>query len=197
MKFILGKKIGMSRIFNDKGETTPVSLVEAGPCFVAQIKTRDNDKYEAVQIGFLKKIKKIRKTEKGKEYKYLKESKVQSPKLKVGEKIDVSVFAEGDKVRVSGISKGKGFQGAVKKWGFSGRNATHGVKHEHRTVGSVGSTGPARVFPGKKMPGRMGAERTSVKNLEILKIDKENNLIAIKGAIPGPRGALIEIRGKG
>lgn len=195
MKFILGKKIGMSRIFNGKGETVPVSLVEAGPCFVTQVKDNKQNGYEAVQIGFLKKTKNIKKTEKGKEYKHLKEFKVQDSKLKVGEKVDVSIFTEGDKVRVSGVSKGKGFQGAVKKWGFSGRNATHGVKHEHRTLGSVGSTGPARVFPGKKMPGRMGAERKSVKNLEILKIGKENNLIAIRGAIPGRRGILIEIRG--
>jgi len=114
---------------------------------------------------------------------------------KVGDQVDVSVFQEGERVKVSGTSKGKGFQGAVKRWGFSGRGASHGVKHEARTLGSVGTSFPERVIKGRKMPGRMGSERTTVKNLEIVKIDKENNLLAIKGAIPGRKGTLLEIRG--
>jgi len=113
----------------------------------------------------------------------------------VGDVFDVSVFEEGDSVKVSGISKGKGFQGGVKRHGFHGRNATHGVKHEERTLGSVGSAYPQRVIKGRKMPGRMGYDRVTVKNLKIVKIDKENNLIVVKGAVPGHRGTLLEIRG--
>jgi len=115
--------------------------------------------------------------------------------IKLGEKEDFSSFKEGDKVKISGTSKGKGFAGAVKKWGFSGRDATHGVKHEHRTIGSVGSAFPQRVFKGKKMPGRMGAERVTVKNLKIVKIDKEKKTLTVKGAVPGHKGTLLEIRG--
>jgi len=194
MKFILGKKIEMTQIFNKQGQAVPVTLIEAGPCQVVQLKTKDKDGYEAVQIGFIKKEKQreIKKTEKGKEFKYLREFE-NSGKHKIGDKIDVSIFEDGDKVKISGISKGKGFQGAVKRWGFSGRNATHGVKHEQRTLGSVGSAFPQRVIKGKKMPGRMGAERITVKNLKIVKIDKENNLLAVRGAIPGRRGTLLEI----
>ncbi len=184
----------MTQIFEGE-KVIPITLILAGHCFVTQIKTKDNDGYEAAQIGFEKKrVNKIKKSEKEKEYKHLKEFKVQSSKFKVGDKIDVSMFKEGDKVKVSGVSKGKGFQGAVKRWGFHGRNATHGVKHEHRTLGSVGATDPARVFPGKKMPGRMGGDRVTVKNLQIVKIDAENNLLAVKGAVPGRRGTLLEIR---
>ncbi len=114
--------------------------------------------------------------------------------IKSGDKIDVSIFQEGDKVKISGISKGKGFAGVVKSWGFHGRNATHGVKHEQRTPGSTGSSFPERVVKGKKMPGRMGFGRITVKNLKVVKIDKENNLLAVKGAVPGRKGTLLEIR---
>ena len=202
MKFILGKKLEMSQIFDKKGQVIPVTLVEAGPCKVTQIKTKNQDKYEAIQIGFekIEKKNKIKKTMKGKEFKYIREFNLQYTKdklqdIKIGDKIDVAVFQEGDKVKIAGISKGKGFQGGVKRWGFHGRNATHGTKHEQRTLGSVGSAYPERVIKGKKMPGRMGADRVTVKNLEIVKVDKENNLLAVKGAIPGRRGTLLEIRG--
>lgn len=196
MKFIVGKKIEMSQIF-DGDDVVPITLIEAGPCVVTQIKTKDKDGYSAVVVGFeKKKDNKIKKSENGKGYKHLKEFRPEEEiELKIGDMIDVSTFEKGDVVKVSGISKGKGFQGAVKRWGFHGRPRTHGVKHEHRTLGSVGATGPARVFLGKKMPGHMGAERVSVKNLKIVKVDKENNLIAVKGAIPGRRGTLIEIVG--
>jgi len=198
MKFILGKKLGMTQIFDEKGNVVPVTLIEAGPCKVTQVKTKDKDGYEAVQVGFkeITRAKKIKKTMKGKEFRYLREFRLmkhETCNLKKGDKIDVSIFKEGDKVKVSGISKGKGFQGAVKRWGFSGRDATHGVKHEHRTLGSVGATTPQRVLKGKKMPGRMGSERVTVRNLKIVKVDQENNLLAIKGAIPGARGSLVEI----
>lgn len=212
MKFILGQKLEMSQLFDEKGNIVPVTVVEAGPCFVTQIKNKKKDGYEAIQIGFnrIEKKKKIKKPQTQKPFRYLREFLVQVPatagghgstvdgqnsQYKVGDKIDISIFQDGDKIKVSGISKGKGFQGAVKRWGFAGRGASHGVKHEARTLGSVGSSFPERVIKGKKMPGRMGFERITVKNLEIVKIDVKNNLIAIRGAIPGRRGTLLEIRG--
>ncbi len=193
-KFILGKKLEMSQIFKDD-KVLPVTLIEAGPCFITQIKTKEKDGYRTLQIGFEKlKEKKVKKPQQGKPYRYLREFGDKLEEYKIGQKIDVSIFKEGDKVKISGISKGKGFQGAVKRWGFSGKSATHGVKHEHRTLGSVGSSFPERVLRGKKMPGRMGAERVTVPNLKIVKVDIENNLLAIKGAIPGRRGTLLEIK---
>jgi len=195
MKFILGKKIEMSQIFDEKGNVIPVTLIKAGPCYITQIKTKEKDKYESVQIGFEKlKEKKVKKPQKDRPYRYLREFKSQISNLKIEDKIDVSVFQEGDIVKISGISKGKGFAGGVKKWGFHGQSATHGTKHEERTIGSIGSAFPQRVIKGKKMPGRMGTERVTVKNLKIAKIDPENNIIMIKGAIPGRRGTLLEIR---
>lgn len=188
MKFILGKKIEMSQIFDKEGKVIPVTLIKAGPCFVTRIKTKESNGYEALQLGFEK-----RKKKKG--FHFLREFPGNILEYKVGDKIDVSVFQEGDKVKVSGISKGKGFQGAVKRWGFSGRGATHGVKHEARTLGSVGSSFPQRVLPGKRMPGRTGGKRITVRNLKIVKIDKENDLMMVKGAVPGKRGTLLEIRG--
>lgn len=184
----------MSQIFNEKGDVVPVTLIEAGPCQVTQLKTKEKDGYEALQIGFKKieKKKKIKKPMKEKPFRFLREFR--DGEYKVGDMIDVSIFQEGEKVKVSGISKGKGFQGGVKRWGFSGRNATHGVKHEHRTLGSTGGRFPQRVIKGRKMPGRMGYDRVTVKNLDIVKIDKENNLLVVKGAVPGRRGTLLEIR---
>ena len=196
MKFILGKKLEMSQVFDKEGNVVPVTLIEAGPCYVTQIKTKEKDKYEAVQVGFEKlKEKKVKKPQKDRPYRFLREFKIRDPKFKIGDKIDVSIFKEGDKVKISGISKGKGFAGAVKRWGFHGRPATHGTKHEERTLGSVGSSFPERVIKGKKMPGRMGSERVTVKNLKIVKVDVDNNLLAVKGAVPGRRGTLLEIRG--
>lgn len=195
MKFILGTKIGMSQVLDKEGNQIPVTLIEAGPCQVLQIKTKEKDGYEAVQVGFISKKKKIKKTEKGKEFKCLREQRTAGgEQYKTGDIIDVSVFQEGDIIKVSGISKGKGFAGVVKKWGFHGRPSTHGTKHEKRTPGSVGCTTPERVIKGKKMAGRMGAERITVKNLKIVKIDKENDLLALKGAVPGRKGTLLEIK---
>ena len=195
MKFILGKKIKMTQIFNEEKNVVPVTLIQAGPCFVLQVKTNEKDKYQAVQIGFEKlKENKVKKPQKSKPYRYVREFRVEEQDLKQGDKIDLSVFKEGEKVRVSSISKGKGFAGAVKRWGFHGRNASHGTKHEERTIGSTGSRFPQRVIKGRKMPGRMGFERITIKNLKIEKIDLENNIIAVKGAIPGRRGTLLEIR---
>ena len=193
--FILGKKLEMTQVFREDGTVVPVTLISAGPCWVLQIKNKEKDGYSAVQIG-LEKLKqnKTKKVLAKKPFRFQREFQDDISKYKVGDKIDVSVFKEGDKVKISGISKGKGFQGAVKRWGFHGRNASHGVKHEERTLGSVGSSFPERVIKGKKMPGRMGGRRITVKNLEIVKIDKEHNLLAVKGAIPGRRGTLLEIK---
>lgn len=200
MKFILGKKIGMSQIFREDGRVVPVTLIEAGPCQIVQVKTKEKDGYRALQIGFDKiKEKSIKKPQKGHfkkaglegGYRYLRE--YQGNNLKVGDKISVDVFKEGEIVKVSGISKGKGFQGVVKRHGFSGFPASHGTKHGLRAAGSIGSAFPERVFKGKKMAGRMGARRRSVLGLEIAKIDKENNLLALKGTAPGRKGTLLEI----
>ena len=195
MKFILGEKLGMSHIWKDN-QLVPVTLIEAGPCEITQLKIKEKDKYEAVQVGFRKIKKEVKKTMRKKPFRYLKEFRMlqKEGEFKTGDKIDVSVFNEGDRVKISGISKGKGFQGGVKRWGFSGKSATHGVKHEHRTIGSVGSSFPERVIKGRKMPGRMGSRRVTVKNLKIIKIDPENNLLAIGGAVPGRKGTLLEIR---
>ena len=186
----------MGQIWKE-GKVVPVTLIEAGPCVVTQIKTEEKDGYKAVQIGFekIEKEKKIKKTQKDKPYKYLKEFKTDEiEKFKVGDIIDVSQFQVGEKVKISGMSKGKGFQGVVKRWGFSGRNKTHGVKHEERKPGSIGSAFPQRVIKGKKMPGRMGSERVTIKNLEIIDIDKDKNLLVIKGGVPGRKGTLLEIQ---
>jgi len=181
----------MSQIFDKEEKVIPVTLIEAGPCEILEIKKNG---YDAVQIGFEKlKSKKITKSKKKKPFRWLKEFESKAEEFKIGQKIDASLFQEGDIVKISGISKGKGFQGAVKRWGFSGMGATHGVKHEHRTLGSVGSTDAARVIKGKKMPGRMGNKRVTVKNLKIVKIDVKNNLLAVKGAVPGRKGTLLEI----
>jgi len=212
MKFILGLKIGMSQIFDEKGNKVPVTLIEAGPSQITQIKTKKKDGYQSVQFGFIIKKKRIKKTEKGKEFKFIKEQKTEveekgfsslpfaiarenKEQLKAGDKIDVSIFQKGDMVKISGYCKGKGFQGVVKRWGFSGRGASHGVKHEHRTPGSIGSSFPERVIKGRKMPGRAGSERVTVKNLKVIEADAENNLLVVKGAVPGRKGTLLEIRG--
>jgi len=202
IKFILGKKLEMSQIFKEDGSRIPVTWIEAGPCYVVQKKTKEKDGYNAVQIGFIKKNKNIKKTEKGKEFKHLKEISFKKEdesydSIEPGSVIDVSVFEKEDKVKVSGTSKGKGFQGAVKRWGFKGKaTSSHGTKHDNRTLGSTGSAFPERVIKGRKMPGRMGNERKTIDNLDVVSIDKENNLIAVRGAVPGPRGTLLEIKAK-
>lgn len=200
MKFILGLKIGMAQIFDEKGVKVPVTLVEAGPCKVLQLKNLEKDGYKSVQIGLgAKKANKARKSEKGKEFKFIKEFRLpegESVSLNAGDMIDVSVFQENDKVKVSGLTIGKGFQGGVKRWGFSGRNATHGMKHEQRTLGSVGCTIPARVIKGRKMPGRTGYDRKTISNLKVAKVDKDNNILAIRGMLPGRKGSLLEIKAK-
>jgi large subunit ribosomal protein L3 len=194
MKCILGKKIEMTQVFDAEGNVVPVTLVAAGDCSVLQVKTKQKDGYEAIKLGFetlpQRKIKKS-----GSPFRFVKEFKIEAGAYNLGDTISSSVFAEGDVVAVSGVSKGKGFQGGVKRWGFSGKlSASHGNKHEHRTIGSVGCATPARVIKGKRLPGRTGSERITVKNLTVVKVDKKNKIIALSGAIPGRRGTLLEIR---
>lgn len=191
----------MSQIFDEEGNQIPVTVVEAGPCQVLQLKTKDKDGYEAIQVGFKKlKEKKVKKTQKDKPFRYIREFRIKKDtgeeikKYEVGQKIDVSVFNEGELVKISGTSKGKGFAGGMKRWGFHGRPRTRGTKHELRKIGSIGGSTPARVIKGKKMPGRMGGERVTVKNLKIVKVDPEKNLLLLKGAVPGSKGSLLEIR---
>lgn len=199
MKFILGRKIEMSQMFDEKGNIVPITLISAGPCYITQKKTKEKDGYEATQIGFEKveKKSKIKKTMKGKEYRHLREFLISNSQFlkNKGDEMNVVEFKEGDKITVAGISKGKGFQGGVKRHGFSGRNASHGMKHEARTIGSIGQRFPQHTIKGRRMPGRMGSDRVTVKNLTVVKVDAENNLMAVRGAVPGHRGTLLEIRG--
>ncbi len=196
----------MSQMFDKEGKVAPITLIEAGPCFVAQIRTEEKDGYKAVQIGFgeIKKIKKpreghLKKTQnpklKNQGLRWLREFRVDDGKFELGQEIKADVFGEGDLVKVSGISKGKGFAGVVKRHGFKGAPASHGTKHNLRAPGSIGSSFPEHVMKGKRMAGRMGGDRVSVKNLKIAAVDAENNLIAVMGAVPGKNGSLVEIRG--
>jgi len=196
MKFILGKKLEMSQIFDDKGNVVPVTLISVEPCQVTQIKTKEEDGYTAIQVGCekIEKAKKIKKTMKGKEFKYLKEQRATNEEqLKVGDKIDMNIFKEGDIVNISGTSKGKGFAGVVKRWHFRGQFKTHGTKEKWRSPGSIGQRFPQHVIKGKKMAGRMGSDRITVKNLKVAKVDTENNILAVRGAVPGRKGTLLEI----
>ncbi len=182
-----------------------VTKVQTGPCVVAQVKTKDKDGYEAVQIGFgERKEKNIAKPQLGhfkkckNNFRYVREFRSgDAGELNIGDVIDVSIFKEGDNIQVTGISKGKGFQGVVKRHGFHGQDKTHGNKDQLRMPGSVGCTGPAHVFKGVRMPGRMGNEQVTTKNLEVIEVDKDNNILLIKGAVPGARNGLVLISGEG
>lgn len=203
MKFILGKKIGMSQVFVEGDKETkvvPVTLVEADSCYVTQVKNIEKDGYKAVQVAF-EENKKANKpmaghlSSVGKFFKFLREFRTDAEPstLNVGEKVEVSVFEAGDKVKVTGISKAKGFQGAMKRHGFRGGQATHGQKHSKRRVGSIGATYPERVIKGKRMPGRMGADQVTQVGLEIVRVEPEKNLLLIKGCIPGNNGSLVKV----
>lgn len=202
-KGIIGKKIGMTQIFNEAGKVVPVTVVEAGPCVVVQKKTRDSDGYEAVQIGFGDVSQKhVNKPAKGHFAKAdvapkrtLREFRLDDiSTVNVGDILKADVFAEGERVDVVGTSKGKGYAGTIKRFGGHMMRATHGGGPIHRHAGSLGACStPSRVMKGKKLPGHMGAERVTVQNLTIAKIDAENNLIAIKGALPGAKGSVVLI----
>ena len=202
-KAILATKVGMTQIFNEDGVLTPVTVLLAGPCVVTQVKTAENDGYNAVQVGFVdKRAKLVSKPLKGHfdkagvSYKrYVREFKFENAsEYSVKDEIKADIFATGDKIDVTAISKGKGFQGAIKRHGQSRGPMAHGSKF-HRHAGSNGScSDPSKVFKGKKMPGQMGNKRVTIQNLEIVKIDAENNLILVKGAVPGPKKSLVTIK---
>ncbi len=211
MKFILGKKEYMTQVFDESGKVVPGTVVSAGPVYVVETKkTGLKDKYDAVVIGFgERKASRLAKAQQAVIKKALPEresgfsvlrefnsKKSELPKLEIGQEIKVDTFAEGDKVVVSAISKGKGFQGVVKRHGFHGGRRSHGQKHSEREPGSIGAGGKQRVLPGMRMAGRMGADRVTVKNLIVSRVDADKNLIFIKGAIPGRKGTLVEIVAK-
>ncbi len=200
MKFLLGTKENMTQIFNEDGVVVPVTVIKTSANVITQVKTSDKDGYQAIQIGFgEKKAKNVTKPLKGhvKElgnFAHLKEVKL-AGEFNLGDKIEISTLTEGDTVTVSAISKGKGFQGVVKRHGFKGGRRSHGQKHSEREPGSIGVGGVQRVFKGMRMAGRMGADRVTVKNLTVAKVDTDNQLVYIKGAIPGRKGTLVEIKG--
>jgi large subunit ribosomal protein L3 len=203
-KGIIGKKIGMTQIFDANGKVVPVTVVEAGPCPVTQKKTLENDGYESIQLGFQDvKVERLTKPLKGHfakadvaPKKVLKEFRLSDvSSVNVGDVIKADIFAVGDSVDVTGTSKGKGTAGAIKRWNFSRLKETHGTGPVARHAGSLGAcSDPSRVYKGKKLAGHLGHEKVTVQNLSIVKIDVENNLIAIKGAIPGPKGGIVVIR---
>ena len=202
-KAILATKVGMTQIFNEDGLLIPVTVLQAGPCVVTQVKTEDNDGYAAVQVGFGEiREKLVNKPEKGHFEKagvdvkrFLKEFRFDNAaEYQVGQEIKADIFAAGDHIDATAISKGKGFQGAIKRHGQSRGPMAHGSKF-HRHAGSNGScSDPSKVFKGKKMPGQMGNKRVTIQNLEIVKVDAENNLILVKGAVPGPKKSLVTIK---
>lgn len=203
-KGILGQKLGMTQVFDEDGRVVPVTVIKAGPCRVTQVKTPESDGYSAVQMGFGEvKEKSLTKPEMG----HL--GKVGAPPLRhlvefrfadggpfeVGQEIKADIFSKGDRADVVGVSKGKGFAGVVKKYGFHGLDASHGTDRKHRSPGAIGACAtPSRVFRGMKMPGRMGGERVTMLNLEVVGADPERNLLLIRGAVPGPRGGLVVVR---
>lgn len=203
-KGIIGKKIGMTQIFDEVGNVIPVTVIEAGPCVVAQKKTAENDGYDAVQLGFIEaKEKQLTKPMKGHfakagvaAKKHLKEFRLEdSASLSVGDVITADTFAAGDKVDVTGLTKGRGYTGSIKRWNHHTLCATHGVGPIHREVGSMGAnSSPSRVFKNKKMAGQYGNEQVTVLNLTVVKIDAQKNLIAVKGAIPGAKEGIVFLR---
>lgn len=206
MKGILGKKVGMTQVFSERGEAIPVTVIEAGPCFVAQIKTVEQDGYAAVQLGF-EETKPKRLTQPQLKHlqksnlpalRHLRELRIADDELaslEEGQKLTVDIFEEGEMVDVTGTSKGRGFAGVVKRYGFRGGPKTHGQSDRLRAPGSVGAcTTPGRVFKGKRMPGRMGGERVTTQGLQVVLVDPERNLLALRGAVPGSKNGLLLIR---
>ena len=204
MKGLIGKKIGMTQIFDEEGLAVPVTLIEAGPCYVTQVRTAQNDGYNAVQLGFEEaKPKRLTGGQLGHlknnelpPLRYLREFRVKDPEVSEGDKLVVGdVFDAGERVDIIGTSKGKGFQGVVKRYGFRGGPKTHGQSDRLRAPGSIGATTtPGRVFKGKRMPGRMGFERVTVQNLRVEYVDNDRNLLGVRGAIPGGKGGIVMIK---
>ena len=203
-KAIIGKKVGMTQIFDEAGKVIPVTVIEAGPCVVVQKMTKEKEGYEAVQFGYEEVAeKKLSKPEQGHlkkagvgNLKHLKEFRLEdSSKLEVGDVVKADLFTEGEKVDVTGTSKGKGYAGVIKRFGQGRTPTTHGGGPVHRHAGSMGSsTDPSRIFPGKKQAGHMGVDQVTVQNLDIVKVDSELNMIAIRGAVPGPKGSIVYIK---
>jgi len=202
-KGILGKKMGMTQIFDENENMVPVTVIEAGPCVVTEKRTEEKDGYQAVQLGFEDiKEKKLNKPELGQFKKngvdpkrYLMEFRNFNQDLEIGDEITVDIFEEGEIVKVQGISKGKGFSGNIQRWNHSTGPKTHG-SHFHRAPGSIGAVDASRVFKGQKMPGRMGNEKTTVHNLKVMKVDTEKKVILVKGSVPGPKKSLVTLIGK-
>jgi large subunit ribosomal protein L3 len=202
LKGLIGKKIGMTQIFDDVGIAIPITLIEAGPCYVTQVREVERDGYSAVQLGFGEVSPKrltggqlghLKRNDLA-PLRHLREFQSKNPEVSEGDRITVAVFSVGDQVDVVGRSKGRGFAGAVKRYGFAGGPKTHGQSDRHRAVGSIGATsGTARVFPGKKMPGHMGNRRVTSQNLKVVLVDAERNLIGVRGAVPGPKGGLLVV----
>jgi len=202
-KAIIGKKIGMTQIFNEAGKVVPVTVIEAGPCVVVQKKTSGKEGYDSVQLGFMDQVeRKLTKPEKGHldkggvpYKKYLKEFKLTgSGELSVGDEIKADVFAEGDKVDITGISKGKGYAGVVKRHGARRTPMSHGGGPVHRHAGSMGSVDASKIFKGKMGAGQMGAEQVTIQNLDVVKVDPELNMIVVRGAVPGPKGGIVYLK---
>ena len=201
-KGIIGKKIGMTQIFDEVGNVIPVTVIEAGPCTVIQKKTVENDGYDAVQLGFENiEERKLTKPAKGHQAKagvlkrHLKEFRLDDiSALNVGDEVKADIFEQGECVDVTGITKGHGYSGVIKRWGLHRLRMTHGTGPVHRQPGSKGVIDPARIFKNKKMPGQYGHEQVTMLNLDVVKIDVEKNIIAVKGAVPGPRGGIVFIR---
>jgi len=200
---IIGKKLGMGQIFGDDGKVEALTAIEAGPCVVTQVKTTDKEGYNAAQLGFGQ-SKRLNSPQKGHlkklgQFRHLQEFRLaDTKKIKVGDKIDVSLFKEGDLVNVTGISKGKGFAGVVKRHHFAGGPKTHGQSDRHRAPGSIGSTtSPGRVLKGMRMAGHMGNSRVTVRHLQVYKTDPERNLLLIRGAVPGAKNGLLLIKKAG
>ncbi len=201
-KGLIGKKVGMTQIFDESGKVIPVTAIEAGPCVVAQVKTEETDGYTAIQLGFGDvKEKKVNKPVKGHfakgnvtPKKHLREFRVDSVEVKVGDELKADVFAAGDKIDIQGTSKGKGFQGVIKRHGQSRGPMGHGSMY-HRRPGSMGPTStPGRVFKGKKLPGHMGVQTVTIQNLEVVRVDLDKNVILVKGSVPGAKGAILKIK---
>jgi large subunit ribosomal protein L3 len=204
MKGLIGKKLGMAQIFDDAGHMIPVTIIEAGPCFVAQVRTMENEGYSAIQLGFLESSKKrLTAGELGHLQKaslpplrYLREFPIDASQApEPGDRVGVEIFQTGEKVDIIGTSKGKGFQGGVKRHGFRGGPKTHGQSDRQRAPGSIGSTTtPGRVYKGKRMAGHMGASRMTSSNLKVAMVDAERNLLGVLGSVPGPKGGIVVIR---
>ena len=201
-KALLGRKVGMTQIFDENGRTIPVTVIEAGPCTVVQLKTKDSDGYEAVQLGFGDvNEKKVTKPAKGHftkvnvtPKKHLREFRLDEISYNLGDELKADIFAKGEAVDITGISKGKGFQGVIKRHGLSRGPMGHGSMY-HRRPGSMGPTSsPGRVFKGKKLPGHMGVEQVTIQNLEIIKVDLDKNVILVKGSVPGNKGTILKIK---